>query len=127
MPLVQADPDFIKDVSNNLVGNAISFTPAEGSVKISFGRQADKVFVSVRDTGPGMTEEVRKRVFEEFYQGHNWQQRQDKGLGLGLFYAKKFAQMHEGDILVESTPAIGSCFTMELPLDDIVIADAWLS
>lgn len=124
LPLIQADPDFIKDVLNNLVVNAISFTPAEGSVVISFGRRANKVFVRVRDTGPGMTEEVRNRVFEKFYQGHDWQQRQDKGLGLGLFYAKKFAQMHEGDIFVESTPGLGSCFTMELPLDAMVIADA---
>lgn len=97
----------------NLVGNAVKFTPENGSVDISVEKRDGGIAVSVRDTGIGMDEETKSRIFERFYQGDS--SRSVSGNGLGLAIVKRILQIVGGNITVESEPSKGSTFTVFLP------------
>lgn len=100
-------------VWNNLLGNAIKFTPEGGTVYVTLTAADEGITVTVRDTGIGMTDEVREHVFEKFYQGDPSHHRH--GYGIGLTMAQRAATMLGGSITVESTLGEGSTFTVRLP------------
>jgi signal transduction histidine kinase len=122
VPALWADPNRLKQVLLNLVINAIHAMPAGGRIEIGMcagpGHPEDlrgeraKVRLCVRDSGVGIAPEVLPKIFEPFYTT-----RAD-GSGLGLAVAKKIVQQHGADILVESTPGRGSCFTLVWPVAD---------
>jgi signal transduction histidine kinase len=97
----------------NLIGNAIKFTPAGGSVFVTLTQDEKSVTVQIRDTGIGMSDEVKQRIFEKFYQGDPSHEK--KGYGIGLTMAKRAITLCNGSISVESTPGKGSTFTVTLP------------
>jgi signal transduction histidine kinase len=99
----------------NLVGNAIKFTEA-GSVRIVAHRDGDAFVVSVADTGPGIAEADRQRIFEEFQQADSSTTRKKGGTGLGLSIAKRIVELHGGRIWVESTVGRGSTFSFRVPV-----------
>jgi signal transduction histidine kinase len=109
------DEQRISQVILNLVGNAIKFTD-QGNVSIEAKRQNQDFIVSISDTGPGLSEEDQKKIFEEFRQADGSSTRKKGGTGLGLSISKKIIEMHKGNIGVESTLGKGSTFWFSLPI-----------
>jgi signal transduction histidine kinase len=105
--------DRIIQVLSNLIGNALKFTPVGGSVRLSMQNKTTEVEISVTDSGPGIPETKRSKIFERFSQlGSN----DRRGLGLGLFISKWLVEAHKGRIWVSSEPGKGSTFSFTLPL-----------
>jgi len=117
LPPVLADVDRIKEVLMNLIGNALKFTPAGGTITISFAMQGDLIATSVKDTGKGLRPEDMPRLFQKFGMiERNYQSAPGaKGTGLGLYLTKAFVQMHGGSITVSSEgEGKGTTFTFTL-------------
>jgi signal transduction histidine kinase len=112
--LVLGDADALLSVFGNLLSNAIRYTSPGGLVEVRHGADAGWVWVEVRDTGVGMAEEVRRRIFEKFYRSDE-AKRLGRGLGLGLALVDQFVEAHAGRVEVESTPGKGSTFRVFLP------------
>ncbi len=113
---IEADASKFKQMLLNLVSNAIKFTPAGGTVRISGTRLAEAAEISVADTGIGIAESDQGRIFHEFQQVDAGADRQQQGTGLGLTLTRRFARLHGGDVRVESEPGKGSVFTIHMPL-----------
>ncbi|NTV89845.1 MAG: HAMP domain-containing histidine kinase [Clostridiales bacterium] len=110
---ISGPEDLYMQVWMNLLGNAIKFTEANGCISVSLADKGTSAVVSISDTGTGMTEEVRKHIFEKFYQGDP--SRSSKGNGLGLSLVKLILEQVNGDISVESQLGKGSTFIVTLP------------
>jgi GAF domain-containing protein/anti-sigma regulatory factor (Ser/Thr protein kinase) len=115
MPVGMGDEQRLTQVLLNLVGNAIKFTDA-GEVHVAAKTINGHFAVSVADTGPGIPERERTRIFEQFHQVDDSNTKAKGGTGLGLAIAKQIVEMHGGRIWVESTLGQGSTFRMELPV-----------
>jgi signal transduction histidine kinase/HAMP domain-containing protein/putative methionine-R-sulfoxide reductase with GAF domain len=111
-----ADERKVKQILLNLLSNAVKFTPDGGRVDLSAKLDTDKVEIAVRDTGIGIAPGDQQAVFEEFRQVGRDYTRKAEGTGLGLALAKKFVELHGGEIRLESAPGRGSTFTFTLPL-----------
>ncbi len=114
-PLVYADASLIMRVLQNLVGNAIKFTPSGGTVRVAVdldARAADKLRFSVSDTGAGIPLELRDRLFGKFVTGNAV----GRGSGLGLAFCKMVLEAHAERIWVDSEPGAGATFIFTLPL-----------
>ncbi len=119
IPLVHADPDRILQIFLNLIENAIKFTPLDGSVMVKaclVDADPDFAYLSVADTGRGISPEAKALIFERLYQDPNAVDDSRKGLGLGLYITKELVRLHGGRIWVESQPGHGSVFSFTLPL-----------
>ena len=114
--LVEADPRKIKQVVFNLLSNAVKFTPDGGRVAVRAERGNGDIVVRVTDTGIGIADEDRERIFEEFQQARRQSERSREGTGLGLALAKRFVELHGGRLMVESEVGKGSTFTFTLPI-----------
>ena len=124
IPLVYADSNRVLQVLTNLIGNAIKFTPPDGSVMVrAFLMEADPnvVHISIADTGRGINPEVKAMIFERLYQDPNSIDDSRKGLGLGLYISKELVRLHGGQIWVESQLSLGSTFTFTLPLFSLAV------
>jgi len=114
LPLITAAPDRLHQVFNNLLGNAVKFTPKGGTITLRVTEEDDHILVEVIDTGIGISPEELPRVFDDFYRGI----RVDTGgAGLGLSISKKIIEAHRGNLWVESPcpeSGIGSKFTFTL-------------
>jgi signal transduction histidine kinase len=113
-----ADKDKLNQLLMILVDNAIKYTAPGGSVTLSLMHTADKVIISVKDTGVGMALEEQERVFERFYRVDKARSREQGGSGLGLSIARWIVEEHRGKIRVDSLPDRGSTFTVELPKNE---------
>jgi signal transduction histidine kinase/DNA-binding response OmpR family regulator len=113
---IEADPGKVKQMLLNLVSNGVKFTPEGGTVTMKATRLADSVELSVADTGIGIKKEDFDRVFREFQQLDAGVGRQQPGTGLGLTLTRRFANLHGGDVRLESDAGKGSVFTITLPL-----------
>jgi signal transduction histidine kinase len=114
LPVGFGDEQRLTQVLLNLVGNAIKFTDA-GEVRVTAKAVKGHFNVSVVDTGPGIPEHERTRIFEQFHQVDSSLTKAAGGTGLGLAIAKQIVEMHGGRIWVESTLGKGSTFQIELP------------
>ena len=115
IPLVYADEELIRQVIVNLLDNAIKYTPSGGKITVSIlHRTTQKVQVSVCDTGPGIPEEKRERIFEGHFRLKRDQEKE--GYGLGLSLCRKIIRAHYGQIWVDSVLNQGSCFQFTLPV-----------
>ena len=114
---IVADAGKVKQMLLNLVSNAIKFTPDNGTVAIKTRRLNDAVELAVIDTGIGIAKEDFDRVFHEFQQLDAGVGRQQPGTGLGLTLTRRFANLHGGDVRLESEVGKGSVFTITLPLE----------
>jgi signal transduction histidine kinase len=115
LPPGRGDGRRLTQVLINLVGNAIKFTDA-GEVAIKAEANNGSFYVSVRDTGPGISTADQAKLFQEFQQADNTITRKKGGTGLGLAISKRIIEMHGGRIWVESQPGQGSTFAFTLPV-----------
>lgn len=107
--------ELLAQVWQNIIGNAMKFTPDNGLIQISMKKSNDNVIVSIADNGIGMDEDTQSRIFEKFYQGDK--SRTLKGNGLGLALAKQIINIHKGSISVSSQEDNGSTFKVCLPIN----------
>lgn len=116
-PVLHGDPQRIQQVLNNLIVNAIKFTPPGGAVTLQARPYDDRfALISVTDTGYGITEEDRHHIFERFYQSNHHQQSKVGGYGLGLTIARLIVEQHGGTITCETTSNKGTTFSFTIPL-----------
>jgi signal transduction histidine kinase len=106
----------LKRLLFNLVDNAIKYTPSKGAVRITIARSDRFAVVGVEDTGIGIPEEEKERVFKRFYRSADARSQAQGGAGLGLSIAESIAAAHGGRIEIESKPGSGSVFKVWLPL-----------
>lgn len=99
-------------IVSNLIGNALKFTPKDGSVWVALEYSGGNVVLSVADTGQGIPKENQSMVFERFYQVDSKLSRSHEGMGIGLSLTKDFVELHGGTISVESGKIDGSVFTV---------------
>jgi len=111
-------------VIDNLISNALKFTPAGGRVDVRAGVRGSCVRVAIADTGSGICDEEQVRLFERFYRTAQAQADAVPGAGLGLSIAKAIVEAHGGAISCESIQGAGATFAIELPLDAARVAAA---
>jgi len=119
IPFVYGDPDRILEVLINLIDNGIKFTPSGGSVAVQaclVETDPEFVYLSVADTGSGISPEAKALIFERLYQDPNAVDNSRKGLGLGLFISRELVGLHGGRIWVATELGHGSTFSFTLPL-----------
>lgn len=114
----EADPEKMEKVFYNLISNAIKYTPHGGEVHIRSGRNQGEVMAEVSDTGPGIPEEAREKIFQRFYQLDGSRTREQEGTGIGLSIVKEFIDLHKGRLELHSSPGEGSRFVIFLPESD---------
>jgi signal transduction histidine kinase len=112
---IRADREKVRVVLDNLISNAVKFTPEGGQVRVALRGRGDEVEVSVADTGVGIPPEELDNVFDRFYQVEDHMIRRHGGMGLGLAIVKELVELHGGHIWAESVPDEGSCFFVMLP------------
>ena len=110
--VLEADERRIKQVIYNLLSNAVKFTPENGRVVLRAHRDGEEILFAVEDTGPGVAQEFRERIFEEFFQTPGNQE----GTGLGLALSKRLVELHGGRIWQESQVIQGSRFCFTIPI-----------
>ncbi len=115
LPPIWADAGLIERVLNNLVGNAIKFTPNGGSVAVTARTETTdrpRVLISVSDTGSGIPDDIQPRMFQKFAAGDQ----EERGSGLGLAFCKMVMEAHGERIWIEDTSENGTTFTFTMPL-----------
>jgi len=118
MPLqLQADPERLRQILNNMISNAIKYTPEGGHIEIAARAENDEAVIQISDNGKGMTEDQLSHLFQLYYRTDDARQSKVKGTGLGLFIVKTLVEAHHGSIDVASKPKQGTTFTVRLPLE----------
>lgn len=118
IPPVLGDAEHLRRVVDNLIGNALKFTPAGGTVEVRLRGANGTVVLQVADSGIGIDSEHIGRIFERFYQVDGTSRRTHGGCGLGLALVKEIVERHGGTVTVDSVPGKGSTFTVLLPSGD---------
>lgn len=113
---IQGDELLLQRLLGILLDNAIRYTPAHGEIRAEVLLLDNAAIVTVRDTGVGMTEDVRQHVFDRFYQADLRERKSKAGSGLGLSIGRWIADAHGADLTVESTPGRGSAFQIRFPV-----------
>ena len=111
---VRADPSKLHDVLRNLIANASAYSPEGGTIVVATRLDGDSLAIDVLDSGPGIPEEDRLRVFERFYRVDKSRARDPGGTGLGLSIVKHLVELHGGRVGVTNRPEGGACFTVTL-------------
>lgn len=119
--LTWLDTDKLEKILNNLLSNAMKFTPKDGRIDVTFDADKEKMKISVADTGKGIPEDQQEKIFRRYYQldnqtkgKYNW------GTDIGLYYAKRLAELHHGDLSVANREDVesGAIFTLTLPVGE---------
>jgi two-component system sensor histidine kinase VicK len=121
--LVRIDKGRINQVLDNLIGNAIKFSPDGGVITVGLSEQGNAICVSVNDQGIGMSSDKHQRIFERFYQIDGSSRRRFGGTGIGLAIVKRIIDAHHGKIWVESELNKGSSFFFTLPKAQADVAE----
>ncbi len=120
LPAVLADPARLRQILDNLIVNALKFTPAEGRVEVGVGASGRFVYAEVRDSGPGLLPEDLAKMFQPFQPLSAQPTGKENSSGLGLFITRELVSMHDGLLEVESQPGKGATFRVLLPAADTV-------
>ncbi|HEX3046090.1 MAG TPA: ATP-binding protein [Bacillota bacterium] len=113
LPMITANRNQLQQVIFNITSNAVDAMPNGGKIKVITKQTGDQIIISISDTGPGMTEEVKNHLFEPFFTTKDI----GKGTGLGLSLSYEIIKKHHGSIEVESEPGQGATFIIKLPKD----------
>jgi two-component system, OmpR family, phosphate regulon sensor histidine kinase PhoR len=116
LPNVQGDSNGLQEVLQNLLDNAVQYTPSGGHLVVSASNQGDQVQVTVSDTGIGIPQAEQERIFERFYRVDAARSREAGGTGLGLSIARHIVEAHDGRLWVESAVGEGSHFHFNIPV-----------
>ncbi len=114
---IDLDVVYFTTLLNNLLSNAVKYSDKVPEIEIEGFTQNDNIYIKVSDNGIGINKIDQKHVFDKFYRASTGNIHKFKGLGLGLYYVKKIAEAHNGDVEVTSRPGKGSTFTIMLPYD----------
>ena len=114
VPLIYGNPVRIRQMLDNLLGNALKYTPVGGDIEVSINLEADQLLLQIADTGPGIPPADQPHIFEKFYRGSNVSTKVI-GSGLGLAIVKSIVETHHGRIWVDSVYGKGTAFTVVFP------------
>lgn len=117
--LAKMDAGLIVQVVINIVDNAIKYTPKGSHIEITTRRQNDSAVIAIADDGPGISDEMKARVFDMFYSGANKIADSRRSLGLGLSLCKSIIHAHGGTIEVSDYAPHGTVFTFTLPAGEV--------
>ncbi len=114
---IKADIDIVyfTTMINNLLSNAVKYCEKEPVINVEGFVEDKNICISISDNGIGITKADQKHVFDKFYRASTGNIHKYKGLGLGLYYVKKIATAHGGDVTLSSKPGKGSIFTVTIP------------
>jgi hypothetical protein len=115
LPPVHGNPDYLQEMLDNLVSNAIKYSPKGGIVAIGAAAANHELVIWVRDEGIGISPELHEKIFERFFRIDNSDRRAAGGTGLGLALVREIVFLHGGTVRVESAPGKGSRFSVTLP------------
>jgi K+-sensing histidine kinase KdpD len=113
---LKGDPLLLEILVNNLLENAVKYSPATSLIHLSLDRKNHRVTLKVADEGPGIPDNEKKKIFQRFYRIGNEQVRKTKGTGLGLYLCKKIAADHNADIGVTNNTPTGSIFAVHFAI-----------
>lgn len=115
---VMGHPVHFVNMISNLIDNALKYSKEDvpPQIEVTTSNKKNRIIITVRDNGIGMTRDTLSKIFDKFYRAHTGDVHNVKGFGLGLNYTRKMVEAHEGTIEVTSTPGDGSLFTISLPL-----------
>ena len=116
-PFIYGDGEHLTNLVNNLLDNAIKYSPDSPEIIITTGNNEKGIILSVEDKGIGMTKAVQSKIFERFYRQSSGNVHDVKGFGLGLNYVRSIIEAHKGNITVYSEPGKGSRFEIFLPFN----------
>ena len=116
--MMRADKDLIQQVIYNLLDNAVKFTPESGTITVFAKNDGEMTRVSIKNSGPGISEEEIARIFERFYKVDKSRSYDTKGVGLGLYIVKTIINMHDGEISASSKQGEYTEFAFEIPFAD---------
>ncbi|WP_296705141.1 HAMP domain-containing sensor histidine kinase, partial [Algoriphagus sp.] len=114
-PTIEGDAFHLTHIFNNMLDNAIKYTPNAPKIKVEAFEDYDQFIVKIEDNGIGMTKDAQKKIFDKFYRVPTGNVHDVKGFGLGLSYVKTMLEAHQGGIQVESEVGKGTTFTINLP------------
>ena len=112
------DESILHHIWDNLIGNAIKFSPVGGEIRIQLKQKKEEVLFVIEDQGPGISEEAKKHIYDKFYQADTSHKEQGNGLGLAL--VKRILELSEGCILVDNVQEGGCRFLVSLPTKKIL-------
>lgn len=116
VPMVLADSKKMRNVVQNLIDNAVKYTPPNGTIFVSVEPVGDDMLaVAIKDTGIGIPKNQQDQIFQKFFRGDNARKLETDGSGLGMFIAREIVLMHKGKLWFESKEDKGSTFTFTLP------------
>lgn len=114
---ILADPQRIEQILNNLLANAVRYTPEGGTITLNLRQTATNAQICIQDDGPGIPEDALPFIFERFYRAEKSRTRSEGGTGLGLAIARQLALLHNGSLTAENNPNGGAVFNLTLPLN----------
>lgn len=123
LPPLWGDAARLLQVLNNLVSNAVKYSPEGGEVYLGVSREDDSVVILVRDEGIGMPAQALEKIFDRFYRINNTDRRAAGGTGLGLALVREIVVAHGGKVWVKSAPGKGSTFYVRLPLQEGTVTE----
>jgi two-component system phosphate regulon sensor histidine kinase PhoR len=112
---IDLDMIYFTTLMNNLLSNAVKYSDKDPAIQIEGFTEDKNVCIKVADNGIGISKNDQKHIFDKFYRASTGNIHKYKGLGLGLYYVKKIAEAHGGDVTVSSKPGKGSIFTVIIP------------
>lgn len=121
MSMIKIDPQQMSQVINNLMSNAIKYTPSNGEILVQAYQQDKHVLIAVQDNGTGIPVNEQQRVFEPFYRS-NSNKRFSQGMGLGLSIAHDIIKAHQGNLIVKDVQPTGCRFEIQLPITSLTTA-----
>lgn len=116
MPKMNIDPNLTRIIFENVISNAIKYTPNEGTVTVSIYKRNDMAVITVKDSGYGIPKEQQDKIFTKLFRADNIIKYETEGTGLGLYIAKAIVDASQGSITFTSAVNKGTTFTIELPL-----------
>lgn len=113
---INGDEVRLEQMLQNLIGNAIKYSPNGGPIEVRLSRQDGQALLTVSDEGIGISEAAQRQLFRRFYRAENAEAYGISGMGIGLFVVKEIAELHGGEVSVRSAEGQGSAFSVRLPL-----------
>jgi len=110
------DKAMLRIAVNNLIENAIKYTPDNKPIMVSLSANQDVALIDIADLGPGIPDSEKKKIFDKFYRIGNEESRKAKGTGLGLYLSSRIVSQHRGSIIIKDNTPTGSIFEIQIPV-----------